>query len=219
MHPTTGQTGSGKTYTMGSAWSPDASSQQGVIPSVMEELFGRVDCCTSTDFTVKVSFVEIHKVRTGSWTHSQTLQALLLLLLLLSQRPVNQAAPRETAHARAAARRHAHARPPLMLAPCVCVPRRRRRCAARTTQEEVRDLLWAHPVAPRPLVTIRELPSGVSLAGATEVAVASREEMSAVLLQGTLMRAVASTNMNNRWGRAGRRGGAWRLPVGARRPP
>jgi hypothetical protein len=65
-------------------------------------------------------------------------------------------------------------------------------------QEEVRDLLWTNSAAPRPVVTIRELPSGVSLAGASERQVHSREEMSHLLMQGTLMRAVASTNMNNR---------------------
>jgi hypothetical protein len=65
-------------------------------------------------------------------------------------------------------------------------------------QEEVRDLLWANSSAPRPVVTIRELPTGVSLAGACERAVSSREDMSHVLMQGTLMRAVAATNMNSR---------------------
>jgi hypothetical protein len=67
-----------------------------------------------------------------------------------------------------------------------------------SVQEEVRDLLWANSSAPRPVVTIRELPTGVSLAGACERQVNSREEMSHVLMQGTLMRAVAATNMNNR---------------------
>jgi hypothetical protein len=71
-----------------------------------------------------------------------------------------------------------------------------------SSQEEVRDLLWTNSSGPRPVVTIRELPSGVSLAGACERLVSSREEMSHVLMQGTLMRAVAATNMNNRcaWG-------------------
>jgi hypothetical protein len=68
-------------------------------------------------------------------------------------------------------------------------------------QEEVRDLLWTNSAAPRPVVTIRELPSGVSLAGACERQVHSREEMSHLLMQGTLMRAVASTNMNSRCAR------------------
>ncbi|KAF8064520.1 KIN4A [Scenedesmus sp. PABB004] len=119
-----GQTGSGKTFTMGSSWSPDDRGG-GVIPSVMDELFARIDEARDTEFTVKVSFVEIHK-------------------------------------------------------------------------EEVRDLLWTSSAAPRPVVTIRELPSGVSLAGASERLVRCREEMGHVLMQGTLMRAVASTNMNNR---------------------
>lgn len=56
-----GQTGSGKTYTMGSSWAADMENQ-GVIPSVMDEMFSRIDAATNTDFTVKVSFVEIHKV-------------------------------------------------------------------------------------------------------------------------------------------------------------
>lgn len=62
----------------------------------------------------------------------------------------------------------------------------------------MRDLLWTNSSAPRPVVTIRELPTGVSLAGACERLVSSREEMSHVLMQGTLMRAVAATNMNTR---------------------
>ncbi len=41
---------------------------QGVIPSVMDELFSRVEVETNTDFTVKVSFVEIHKVGSARGT-------------------------------------------------------------------------------------------------------------------------------------------------------
>jgi len=51
-------------------------------------------------------------------------------------------------------------------------------------------------------VTIRELPGGVTLAGAVEREVHSREEMATVLEQGSLCRAVASTNMNNRCAQA-----------------
>lgn len=47
-------------------------------------------------------------------------------------------------------------------------------------------------------VTIRELPGGVTLSGAVEREVHSREEMAAVLEQGSLCRAVGATNMNNR---------------------
>jgi hypothetical protein len=48
---------------MGSAWSPEEEhNNQGVIPNVMDELFTRVEHETNTDFTIKVSFVEIHKV-------------------------------------------------------------------------------------------------------------------------------------------------------------
>jgi kinesin family protein 4/21/27 len=58
-----GQTGSGKTYTMGSAFAP-GRAQQGVIPQAMELLFTRIAReAENADFTVRVGFVEIHKVR------------------------------------------------------------------------------------------------------------------------------------------------------------
>ncbi len=69
-----------------------------------------------------------------------------------------------------------------------------------SVQEEVRDLLVADQRAPRAAVTVRELPTGVSLAGAVEQEVRNREEMAAVLERGSLCRATASTNMNNRYG-------------------
>lgn len=69
-------------------------------------------------------------------------------------------------------------------------------------QEEVRDLLFVDNHAPRPVVTIRELPSGVVLAGAVEREVKSLPEMAMVLEQGSLCRATASTNMNNRSSRS-----------------
>lgn len=62
-------------------------------------------------------------------------------------------------------------------------------------------------------MTIRELPGGVTLAGAVEREVHSREEMAGVLEQGSLCRAVGATNMNNRWvgalGGHGRCAGRW----------
>lgn len=58
-----GQTGSGKTYTMGSAFSPGGADSQGVIPAVMEAVFCRMaEAPADIDFTVRVGFVEIHKV-------------------------------------------------------------------------------------------------------------------------------------------------------------
>lgn len=57
-----GQTGSGKTYTMGSAFAP-GGAPRGVIPRVMDAIFERVAASTHTDFTVRVGFVEIHRVR------------------------------------------------------------------------------------------------------------------------------------------------------------
>ena len=56
-----GQTGSGKTYTMGSAFQPNNPSR-GVIPKVMEAIFSRIASTKDTVFTVRVGFVEIHKV-------------------------------------------------------------------------------------------------------------------------------------------------------------
>jgi kinesin family protein 4/21/27 len=69
-------------------------------------------------------------------------------------------------------------------------------------QEEVRDLLFTDMRAPRPVVSIRELPTGVSLAGAIEKEVHSKVEMLRLLEQGSVCRAVASTNMNNRSSRS-----------------
>jgi hypothetical protein len=66
----------------------------------------------------------------------------------------------------------------------------------------VKDLLVDQHKGPRPVVTIRELPAGVTLEGAVEREVKSRAEMMAVLEQGTLSRATASTNMNNRSSRS-----------------
>jgi hypothetical protein len=46
---------------MGSGFTPGEEAS-GVIPQVMEELFSRVSSTQGIDFTVRVSFVEIHKV-------------------------------------------------------------------------------------------------------------------------------------------------------------
>lgn len=80
-------------------------------------------------------------------------------------------------------------------------------------KEEVRDLLDSvslskldaangHPpkvnTHGRHPVQIRETSNGaITLAGLTEVAVSSSQEMAACLAQGSLSRATASTNMNN----------------------
>jgi len=61
-----GQTGSGKTYTMGSAFDP-GGPRQGVIPSVMADVYARIASAKDMQHTVRVSFVEIHKVRGFSW--------------------------------------------------------------------------------------------------------------------------------------------------------
>ena len=56
-----GQTGSGKTYTMGSAFTPGGNTQ-GVIPKVMDSIFQRISSSKDAEYTVRVGFVEIHKV-------------------------------------------------------------------------------------------------------------------------------------------------------------
>jgi len=57
-----GQTGSGKTYTMEGDVAQD--STKGVIPRMVEEIFGRIQQAdTSLVFTIKVSFVEIYMER------------------------------------------------------------------------------------------------------------------------------------------------------------
>jgi hypothetical protein len=68
-----GQTGSGKTYTMGSAFAPGAGAGgaggggprvAGVIPAAVAEIFERIDAARdAVQATVRVSFVEINKVR------------------------------------------------------------------------------------------------------------------------------------------------------------
>lgn len=60
-----GQTGSGKTYSMGSEYKPGGRSQ-GVIPDVINAIYSRVAAASRDfEFSVRVSFVEIHKVRAG----------------------------------------------------------------------------------------------------------------------------------------------------------
>lgn len=61
------------------------------------------------------------------------------------------------------------------------------------------DLLDAKTTGPaRVPIQIRERVSGgITLAGVTEAEVRSKEEMASLLLQGSLTRATASTNMNS----------------------
>lgn len=63
-----GQTGSGKTYTMGSEYKPGGKSV-GVIPEAINAIFNRIAVSKDAEVTVRVSFVEIHKVR-GSMQHA-----------------------------------------------------------------------------------------------------------------------------------------------------
>ena len=68
-------------------------------------------------------------------------------------------------------------------------------------QEDIRDLLVVN--GSQQSVHIREvLGGGVCLAGATEKEVPSKDEMAAILEQGTLLRATATTGMNKRSSRS-----------------
>ncbi|KAB2036776.1 hypothetical protein ES319_D03G025700v1 [Gossypium barbadense] len=85
-------------------------------------------------------------------------------------------------------------------------------------KEEVRDLLDSEPVSKpvtpngnaakvtvpgRPPIQIRESSNGViTLAGSTEVAVSTLQEMATCLEQGSINRATGSTNMNNQSSRS-----------------
>ncbi|KAK9012140.1 hypothetical protein V6N11_040209 [Hibiscus sabdariffa] len=85
-------------------------------------------------------------------------------------------------------------------------------------KEEVRDLLDSEPVSKpaasngnaikatvpgRPPIQIRESSNGViTLAGSTDVAVSTLQEMAACLEQGSVNRATGSTNMNNQSSRS-----------------
>ena len=65
-----GQTGSGKTYTMGSEYRPGGAARAGrVIPEAIHALFSRIAATKDWQFNVRVSFVEIHKVRAACWGH------------------------------------------------------------------------------------------------------------------------------------------------------
>lgn len=64
-------------------------------------------------------------------------------------------------------------------------------------QEVIRDLLTDAPPGAQPEVAIREVAGGgVCLAGARELEVTSKQELSRVLSQGSLLRATAATGMN-----------------------
>ncbi|XP_031478571.1 kinesin-like protein KIN-4C [Nymphaea colorata] len=57
-----GQTGSGKTYTMGTGHTDDTNSSRGITPKVMESIFEKIEAQkSSTEFLVRVSFIEIFK--------------------------------------------------------------------------------------------------------------------------------------------------------------
>lgn len=57
-----GQTGSGKTYSMGGAYTSEQEDDPsvGVIPRVIRSLFNEVTLVTDTEFTLKVSYLEIY---------------------------------------------------------------------------------------------------------------------------------------------------------------
>uniref|UniRef100_A0A8C4RFR1 Kinesin motor domain-containing protein n=1 Tax=Erpetoichthys calabaricus TaxID=27687 RepID=A0A8C4RFR1_ERPCA len=57
-----GQTGSGKTYTLGGGYVVSSSDEEkGIIPRAIHEIFQNISENHNTDFTVKVSYIEVHK--------------------------------------------------------------------------------------------------------------------------------------------------------------
>ena len=59
-----GQTGSGKTFSMMGVDDPGDDSLQGIIPRVMGDIFEAIDSADEhTEFTVKVSYIEIYMER------------------------------------------------------------------------------------------------------------------------------------------------------------
>jgi kinesin family protein 4/21/27 len=61
-----GQTGSGKTYTMGSEFTPH-EPPRGVIPDCLSTMFAKIAEEQDTSFTLRVGFIEIHKVLFYVW--------------------------------------------------------------------------------------------------------------------------------------------------------
>ena len=53
-----GQTGSGKTFTM--TGGVNAYSERGIIPRTLSALFARVAADTETDYSVRISYLEIY---------------------------------------------------------------------------------------------------------------------------------------------------------------
>ncbi|KAG2465502.1 KIF7 protein, partial [Polypterus senegalus] len=57
-----GQTGSGKTYTLGGGYVVSSCDEEkGIIPRAINEIFQKISENHNTDFTVKVSYIEVHK--------------------------------------------------------------------------------------------------------------------------------------------------------------
>lgn len=178
---------------MGSAFTPGGESR-GVIPAVMDAIFARVAAESGgVGFTVRVGFVEIHKVGEGqgppacgpqlgvlavcargvpAGAQRGMLEVLLLLLFQVCKTDV-----------RAARLRISRSLLPL---PCLAIylpP-----ACLLPLQEEIHDLLCTGR-GPHPAVHIREAGGSVCLAGAAEREVHSRQEMVEVLEHGTLLRA------------------------------
>ncbi|XP_010519726.1 PREDICTED: kinesin-like protein KIN-4C isoform X2 [Tarenaya hassleriana] len=71
-----GQTGSGKTYTMGTNYNGEGTNM-GVIPRVMEDIFKRVETTKdSTEFLIRVSFIEIFKEEVFDLLDSNSIASL-----------------------------------------------------------------------------------------------------------------------------------------------
>lgn len=142
---------------MGSAFTP-GGAPAGVIPSVMEAIFERVARMRDVDFTVRVGFVEIHKVRSASLAGCRFQDAC------------GAAAPGRGPEGCCAAgccrlcSTGASAHPsPTTAQPLSCLPASRW-----APQDDIRDLIVSD-ATPQTQVHIREVPGGsICLAGANE---------------------------------------------------
>ena len=182
-----GQTGSGKTYTMGSQFIPN-EEPRGVIPDALNSMFTKIAEAKDTSFSMRVGFIEIHKVRPSSRIPCQT---------------ITPAQARPTAH-------------PVMTsswlpADGLVAPAQQPLPSAEHSalQEEIHDLLLEAGSA-QPAIHLRELPNGsMCVAGATEIdidleagAPASRDRVLSILEAGSMTRATSMTLMNARSSRS-----------------
>ncbi len=178
---------------MGSAFTPGGESR-GVIPAVMDAIFARVAAESGgVGFTVRVGFVEIHKVgeARGLPACGPQLRVLAVCAGCVPAGALSAAGNRCSLLLFGLARQTSELRVRVSAAACCHCPALHLICPSTRPlplQEEIHDLLCTGR-GPHPAVHIREAGGSVCLAGAAEREVHSRQEMVEVLEHGTLLRA------------------------------